>query len=133
MALLSLNSTGVVADLRVYLGSPSDWDEPKAKLVVALAMERCAEVIDPVPALARAVVLDVAARGYSNPLEVQSESENVGPFARSRTYGNGSVGVYLREGERKTLENLRDGGTTSAAFTIRPGGTPARRAPDAAW
>lgn len=128
MALLELNVSGVVSDLRVLLGSPADFDEARAQLVVDLAVERVDAILSPVPALARGVVLEAARRGYDNPSGVQSET--VGPF--QRTYDTRSVGVYLTEREEAQVRAIAAGGSASGAFTIRPGGTPARRVPDAA-
>lgn len=129
MALAQLNSAGVVDDLRVYLGLDEDsYEKERGVLVVDLAMERVEAVVSPVPALARSIVLEVARRGYDNPRGVQSET--VGPF--TRTFGTGSVGVYLTATEKEALQAIAAGGTTAGAFTITPGGRRHRRALDAA-
>lgn len=127
--MADLDPADVVGDLRVYLGLATDgYDEARAALVVDLAMERVGAILSPVPTLARAIVLDVARRGYTNPVEVQSES--VGPF--QRTYGAGAVGVYLTEREEAQLRAIAAGDNGSGAFTIRPGGRCRGRTLDAA-
>jgi hypothetical protein len=128
VALAELNAEGVVEDLRVYLGLADGFDLARGQLVVDLALSRVENILSPVPALARAIVLDVARRGYTNPSEVQSET--VGPF--QRTYGSGAVGVYLTEREEAQLRAIAAGDSASGAFTIRPGGSRCRRAFDAA-
>ena len=118
MALTQLNSSGVVADLKVYLGSPPDFDQERAALVVDLAMERCEAIVSPVPALARAIVLDVARRGLTNPSEVKSEQ--AGPF--QRTFRDQTIGVHLTEREEEQLKAMAaDAAGLPGAFTITPG------------
>lgn len=107
-----LDATQVLVDLAVLL-KPQVLDAERAGLIVELALERVAAVVSPIPSGARPIVLDVAARAYVNPLDVDSES--AGPFTRHFR----SAGVYLSDGERDALLSLGD--TSSGAFTIHPG------------
>jgi hypothetical protein len=59
-------------DMTAVLGQPVD--EARAARLIELAQELCATIIDPVPASARSVVLDVAIAAYTNPAGVESEA-----------------------------------------------------------
>jgi hypothetical protein len=68
-------------------------------------------VRDTYPAVARAVILEAAARGYRNPQGLATEA--TGPYSASyRPPG----GVYLTKDERRTLRQAGRGG----AFSIDP-------------
>jgi len=112
----------VVEDLRVYLAGDESFDLARAHLVVALAMQRAQAIIDPVPWAARAVVLDVAVRGFTAP--TGADTEQVGPF--SRTFR--TPGVFLTDAQRAELLHLAATvAGTSGAFTITPGPRVVRR------
>ena len=96
-------------DLGTYLGQTVDT--VRAQQFIDWATALCQSVVNPLPAGADAVVLDVAARGYTNPTNAQQET--VGPY----TVGHGKVGggLYLTRGNKRTLRRLAGGG---GAFTI---------------
>jgi hypothetical protein len=108
-------------DLATYLGSPVDTD--RARLLIALAMDLCAAIIDPVPDTAKAIVLSAAGRAYANP--AGTTSETVGPY----TMTSPSAGVYLTKSERAALRRLIGSG---GAFDVDllPVGYPASRFPE---
>jgi hypothetical protein len=112
-----LDPAVVVDDLRTYLGlTPEAFDGPRAVLVVALAVTRAQAYLNPVPEAARAIILDVATRGFTNPTGTRSEA--AGPF--SRTFSTSEV--YLTAGEREELLLLaQTAAGASRAFTITPG------------
>ncbi|WP_310962146.1 hypothetical protein [Nocardioides terrisoli] len=83
------------ADLALFMGLPA-VDEGRATLLLALAQGFCEDVVLPLPASAKGVVLAAAARAYSNPQ--QNTAENTGPYGVSRT-----ASVYLTRMERATL------------------------------
>lgn len=101
-------------DLGTYLGVGAAIDTARATYLIAQATTLCQSVITPLPAGSDAVVLDVAARAYSNPTRVQTES--MGPF--SATFGGGNGGLYLTRENKRTLRRLNGG---SSAFTIATG------------
>lgn len=118
-----LQVTDVVDKLRVLLDlTPDQYNQDRAILVVELTMDRVRTVLDPVPLEARGLVLDVAERAYDPGRRgVESESEQVGPFQRSRKFA--AAGVYLTDRDVAELGRIRDTlqGALSGAFTIRPG------------
>lgn len=97
------------ADLGTYLGSPVDT--ARAALILQLAQQLCETICTPLPAGATAVVLDVAARAYSN--AANADSEVAGPF--NTTFGAVSGGMWLTRENKAALRRLNGG---SGAFTI---------------
>lgn len=62
------------------------------------------------PRAVKAVLLRVLARALNSDPELENVSqysETVGPFSRSRSYSNGSGGVYLGAYDKKLLSKLR--------------------------
>lgn len=103
------------ANLATYLGT--EVDEARATYLLARSVELCESVITPLPAGSDAVVLDVAARAYTNPTNVSSQ--NVGPYSAS--YGGAAGGLWLTRQNKVTLRRLNG---ASSAFSVDP--TPAR-------
>lgn len=115
-------STPAAADLSTYLGA--DVDASRASLLISMAEKLAISVVTPLPAGAEAVVLDVAARGYTNPQNVQFSA--TGPYSTS--YGAVSGGLWLTRQNRATLRRLAGG---SNAFSIDS--TPADAGPANVW
>lgn len=103
------------ADLDTYLGLNGTVDEARAKMLLKQAQTLAEAVVDPLPSGSDAIVLAAAARCYTNPAGVSSES--VGPYSASRPW----PGVWLTRSERRALRSLA--GQFTGAFTIDP--TPA--------
>lgn len=99
------------ADLATYLGT--EVDETRAAYVIQQALNLCLSMVDLLPQTADPVVLDVAARAYTNPSNVQSQG--VGPYNAS--YGGAGGGLYLTRQNKVTLRRLAGG---SAAYSIDP-------------
>ena len=99
------------ADLGTYLGVT--LDDARATYLLARATELCQSVINPLPDGSDVVVLDVAARAYSNPSNVSSQG--VGPFNTS--YGAAAGGLWLTRQNKATLRRLGGG---SSAYSIDP-------------
>lgn len=97
------------ADLGTYLGVAVDAD--RAMLLIYNATALCESVCKPLPPGADAVVLDVAARAYSNP--TNATTQNVGPYAAN--YGPVGGGLWLTRQNKATLRRLAGSG---GAFTI---------------
>jgi hypothetical protein len=97
-------------DLGTYLGAPN-LDTVRATLVLQNAQLLCESLVSPLPAAAAAVVLDVAARAYTNPQNVQQET--TGPF--SAAFGAVAGGLWLTQQNKATLRRLSGRG---GAFTI---------------
>lgn len=102
------------ADLATYLGA--EVDEARAQFLIDRATDLCLSIVTPLPAGSDAVVLDVAARAFTNP--TNASSQNVGPFQTS--YGGAAGGLWLTKQNKATLRRLAGG---SSAFSIDP--TPA--------
>lgn len=103
--------TVAAADLGLYLGA--EVNEPRATYLISQATALCESIIKPLPDGSDAVVLDVAARAYSNPGNVSSQ--NVGPYSTS--YGAAAGGLWLTRQNKATLRRLAGG---SSAFGIDP-------------
>lgn len=107
-----------VSDLSTYLNNAS-LNTTRAQQVLDLAVQLCESIVDPLPAGAEPVVLDVAERGYANPTDVRGAdlglySEGVGAFSTS-TPGTVGGGLWLTENNKQTLRRLAGKG---GAFTI---------------
>jgi hypothetical protein len=100
-------------------------DTARATYLLAQATTLCQSIVNPLPTGADAVVLDVAARAYTNPANVSSQ--NVGPYAAS--YGAVAGGLWLTRQNKSTLRRLNGG---SSAFSIDPVDPDARRQATAA-
>lgn len=95
------------ADLSDFLGV--QVDVTRAVTVLNLAQQLCATIVAPLPDNALPVVIDVAARAYTNP--VGASSQVAGPFSTGGTPG----GIYLTRVNKATLRRLAGGG---GAFTV---------------
>lgn len=104
-------STIVLDDFRTYLSLDGDIDEGRAQQILDLAWILCESVVSPMPAGAEAVVLDVAARAWSNPRNAQSMT--TGPYSAS--FGAVAGGLWLTRQNKATLRRLAGGG---GAFSI---------------
>lgn len=102
------------ADLATYLGV--EVDEARATYLIARATDLCQSIVTPLPDTADAVVLDVAARAFTNPGNVTSQG--MGPF--NAAYGPAGGGLWLTRQNKSTLRRLAGG---SSAFSVDP--TPA--------
>lgn len=99
------------ADLATYLGA--EVDEARAQFLIDRATDLCLSIVTPLPAGSDAVVLDVAARAYTNPGNVSSQG--MGPYNTS--YGPTGGGLWLTRQNKSTLRRLGGG---SSAFSIDP-------------
>lgn len=97
------------ADLGTYLGGNVDMD--RAMALIGYATSLCTSVVNPLPDGSEAVILDVAARAYSNPANVMQQGN--GPFSAS--YGSVSGGLWLTRQNKTTLRRLAGSG---GAFMI---------------
>lgn len=111
-------------DLSSYLGLADDIAVERAYMLLTLAEGLCLSVVSPLPAGAEAVVLDVAARAYTNPTNLTEQA--TGPFIAA--YGPGNGGLWLTSRNEAVLRRLAGGGQ---AFTIDP--TPADAGPANYW
>jgi hypothetical protein len=111
-------------DLATYL-NVTDIDLDRANLLLTLAQDKCEAVVSPLPITALGVVLDIAARAYSNPTATQSTAP--GPFGTP--LGSLPGGLFLTKTNIAELSRLST--TNSGAFTIDP--TPADAGPNNYW
>lgn len=95
--------------LGTYLGV--SVDASRATALIGYATGLCQSIVNPLPDGAEAVVLDVAARAYSNPTNAQQEA--AGPY--SVTHAPISGGLWLTRQNKATLRRLAGGG---GAFMI---------------
>jgi hypothetical protein len=106
------------SDLDTYLQLGGTIDIDRANLLLDLAYDKCLSIIEPVPATARGVLLEVAGRAYTNVTSAHSlgiGSANVSFGAQGSSMGIGCL--YLSRGNIAELRRL--GGRTGA-FTIDP-------------
>jgi len=106
-----------VDDLALYLNET--LDDTRAQFILDLAHEECETIVDPLPANARSIVLDVAQRGYSNPTSVRNAdlglySEGQGPYSDG-TPGVTSGGIWLTQWNVAALRKLAGSG---GAFSV---------------
>lgn len=94
-------------ELGTYLGVTVDVD--RAQFLIDIAESLCLSIVDPLPDAARAVLLDVVGRAYSNPTAVPQQA--AGPFSVSGVAG----GVWLTRQNKSTLRRLAGSG---GAFSI---------------
>lgn len=106
----------VPSDLQTYLGL-STIDSARATLILKLAQDKCEAIVNPLPTTAQGVVLDIAARAFSNPQNVASQ--NVGPFGAN--YGAVSGGLWLTKANRAELRRLAGGSSAFSADTMPTG------------
>jgi len=111
-----------VEDLSTFLGQDS-LDVVRADQMLGLAQDLCESIVSPLPDAAAGIVLSAAARGYSNPQGVSSET--AGPYMVARPW----AGVYLTKSERSALRRM--GTTGGGAFSINP--TPTTAGPNNQW
>jgi hypothetical protein len=104
-----VSATVTAADLGTYLDATVD--PVRATLLLGLAQTLCLSIVNPLPAGAEAVILDVAARAYGNPGNVASQG--AGGFTVG--YGPFSGGLRLTRQNKATLQRLAGGG---GAFTV---------------
>lgn len=97
-------------ELRLYLGLP-DIDADRAALLLEQAASLARSIVDPLPDGAKAVILSMAGRAYSNPQGVSGET--IGPYSVQRP----QAGLYMTRDERRTLARLAGRG---GAFTVDP-------------
>lgn len=101
--------TVLSADLGTYLGV--SVDDTRAAYLIGMAEQLCQSIVNPLPDGSDAVVLDVAARAYGNPMNVTQDT--VGPY--SANFGKVGGGLWLTRANKATLRRLAGGG---GAFTI---------------
>lgn len=98
------------SELGTYLNDPN-IDTTRAAYMLGLAQQLCESIVTPLPAGAAAVVLDVTARAFSNPTNVQGQT--AGPY--NAQYGTVAGGLWLTSKNERTLRRLAGGG---GAFTF---------------
>jgi hypothetical protein len=97
-------------DLTLFMGVTVD--DERAELILELAQDACEELLTPLPATARRIVLSVAARVYSNPTSVTNET--TGPYAASHP------DIYLTRQERASLWRIAGrGGAGSTSVLVQ--------------
>lgn len=89
------------SDLETFLGMEAGTiNTTRATQIISFAQALCESIVFPLPANAMGTVLQVAARSFSNPEGVTSES--VGPYHVTR----GAAALYLTRGDKATLRRL---------------------------
>lgn len=114
-----------VEEFSVWLRKPLDgsdaaWAGMVLDVVSSLVRSEAGVTWDgvEVPAPARAVTLEVAARVYRNPEAATSYSKTRGPFGDSITWADPTaVGLYLSDRERR-LVRPRASGTVAGLWTL---------------
>jgi hypothetical protein len=110
------------ADLELYLGEPvGSIDVDRANLILQMAQDLCETVVTPLPVTARAVVMAVAARAYTN----VSSATQLGMGSAYATLANtgtgGAGGMYLSRSDKAALRALAGRGSAFSADTMPPG------------
>lgn len=107
-------------DLATYLGG--DVDTARATLVIRLAQDLCEGIVSPLPATAKAVVVDVAVRAYSNPQQLHDAALGTARLGFGAT-GSGTAigGLYLSKSNRADLKRAAGRGAAFTADTLPAG------------
>lgn len=114
-------SITTASELDTYLQLAGTIDTARANLLLDLAYDKCVSFVNPVPAGAKGVMLEVAGRAYTNVTSAHQMS--MGSASTSFGAQNSSTGVgglYLSKSNIAELRRLAGSG---GAFTIDP--TPA--------
>lgn len=97
-------------DLELFMNlTPGTINVDRATQILGLAQDLCESVVSPLPMSARVVVLSVAARGFSNPEQVLTET--VGPYTVQR----GAAALFLAKSD---MAMLRRSSGRGGAFSI---------------
>lgn len=108
------------SDLGTYLNIAS-IDPVRATLILQLAQDQCETIVNPLPSTALSVVLDVAARAFVNPQQLQDAS--LGTAHLQYGSANGSIigGIYLSRANKISLRRLAGRGTAFCADVMPTG------------
>lgn len=109
------------SDLATYLNI-ADIDTNRATLILELAQDECETIVSPLPATARGVVLDVAARAFVNPRQLQDASLGTAHIQYGAANGSVIGGIYLSRANKISLRRLAGRGSAFSA-DILPTGT----------
>lgn len=97
-------------DLETFLGMATGTiNTTRATQLLLFAQTKCERIVDPLPAAGIDIVVGMAARAYSNPEGVLTET--VGPYTVQR----GPANLYLTRQERADLRRLSG---RSGAFSV---------------
>jgi hypothetical protein len=88
-------------DLGVYLNLPT-INQTRASSFIDWAQALCESVVTPLPTGAEPIVLDVAARGFSNPTNVTQQAV----LNSSASYGAVRGGMWLTNANKSALRRL---------------------------
>lgn len=110
-------------DLGTYLND-STINEGRAAMMIDLAQTECENVIGPLPATARAIVMRVAARGYVSTTQARSPQLAAAGSAFGSAPG-GASGIYVTSKDEYDLMRIAQASAGVSAFTIKtgPGGS----------
>lgn len=102
-------------DLQMFLGIPT-IDSDRASLILNAAQQLCESVVSPLPDNAAPVVLGVAARAYTNPMQLVDSAIGTAHMQYGSIPGGGAIGgLYLSRSDKANLRRLS--GTSSAFST----------------
>ena len=94
------------SDLATYLVI-TNIDVNRAVFIIAQAQALCESIVNPLPTGASAVVLDVAARAFVNPQQIQEGKLGTADLKFGQTQGGGNIGgLYLSRANKANLRNL---------------------------
>lgn len=112
-----------ITDFALYLDIESEeLNSRRAGYILTKAQALCETIVTPLPAGADAVILDVAARAYVNPQQIQDAGVGTGHVQFGSTTNGASVGgLYLSRSNKTTLRNLAGRGSAFSADTLPAG------------
>lgn len=100
------------SDLGLLL-NVGDINTARAQLILELAQQACENKVSPLPSGARFIVLNVAARAYTNPTGVAAQT--AGPESVTYASSASRLGIYLTADEIAELRSMAGRG---GAFSI---------------
>lgn len=103
-------------DLALYMGDDR-MDEDRGQLMIGLAQAQCEVILSPLPQSAAAILLRIAARGYTSVLSPR-QAQNA---AAGGVFTGGASGVYRTDKDTDDLIRIAQAQSVSGvgAFTIR--------------
>lgn len=109
------------SDLGTYLNDVA-IDSARATFIIAQAQTLCESIVNPLPAGASAVVLDVAARAFLNPQQLANASIGTAHLQFGASNQGGSIGgLYLSRANKNMLRTMAGRGAAFSADTLPTG------------
>lgn len=106
-------------DLATYLGT--QVDDPRMTVLLGYAQDRLEAIKTPCPTAAAGIVVEIAARAYTNPNSLTSVAVGTGHVGMATTALGGIGGIYVSKEQRSAYRSMT-GGTAAFSVDVMPTG-----------